>query len=72
MLIKAFEFAEATVIQPFAYFHLVFAGIIGVIVFNESLTWPIVIGSSIVIIAGISSYTLDNITKNLTDTKFKQ
>jgi len=72
ILIKAFEFAEATVVQPFAYFHLVFAGIIGVSIFNESLTWPIVIGSSIVILAGIFSYSLDNITKNLTNKKFKQ
>ncbi|MFL2800360.1 MAG: DMT family transporter [Paracoccaceae bacterium] len=71
-LIKAFEFAEATVVQPFAYFHLVFAGIIGVSIFNESLTWPIIIGSSIVILAGISSYSLDNITKNLTNQKFKE
>ena len=71
-LIKAFEVAEATVVQPFAYFHLVFAGIIGVSIFNESLTWPIIIGSSIVILAGISSYSLDNITKNLTNQKFKK
>ena len=71
-LIKAFESAEATVVQPFAYFHLVFAGIIGVLVFNENLTWPIVIGSSIVILAGISSYSLDNITKYFTNKKFKQ
>ena len=65
VLIKAFEFAEAAVIQPFAYFHLVFAGIIGVLIFNESITWPIILGSSIVIIAGIFSYLLDNIAKNL-------
>ena len=71
-LIKAFEFAEATVVQPFAYFHLVFAGIIGVSIFNESLTWPIIIGSSIVILAGISSYSLDTITKSLTDRKIEQ
>ena len=71
-LIKAFEFAEATVVQPFAYFHLVFAGIIGVSIFNESFSWPIIIGSSIVILAGISSYSLDNITKNITNQKFKQ
>ena len=70
-LIKAFEFAEATVVQPFAYFHLVFASIIGVSIFNENLNWPIVIGSSIVILAGIFSYSLDNITKNLTNKKFK-
>ena len=69
-LIKAFEFAEATVVQPFAYFHLVFASIIGVSIFNESLNWPIVVGSSIVILAGIFSYSLDNITKNLTNKKF--
>ena len=71
-LIKAFESAEATVVQPFAYFHLVFAGIIGVLVFNENLTWPIVIGSSIVILAGISSYSLDNMAKYLTIKKSKQ
>ena len=70
-LIKAFEFAEATVVQPFAYFHLVFASIIGVSIFNESLNWPIVVGSSIVILAGIFSYSLDNITKNLTNKEFK-
>ena len=70
-LIKAFEFAEATVVQPFAYFHLVFASIIGVSIFNESLNWPIVVGSSIVILAGIFSYSLDKITKNLTNKKFK-
>ena len=71
-LIKAFEFAEATVVQPFAYFHLVFASIIGVSIFNESLNWPIVVGSSIVILAGIFSYSLDNITKNLKNKKLKQ
>jgi len=71
-LIKAFEFAEATVVQPFAYFHLVFASIIGVSIFNESLNWPIVVGSSIVILAGIFSYSLDNNTKNLTNKKFNQ
>jgi len=70
-LIKAFEFAEATVIQPFAYFHLVFAGIIGVLIFNESITWTIILGSSIVIFAGIYSYLLDNIAKNLKNKKFK-
>ena len=72
VLIKAFEFAEATVVQPFAYFHLVFAGIIGVLIFNESLTWSIVIGSSIVLLAGISAYSLDTITKSLTDKKIRQ
>jgi len=44
---------------------LVFAGIIGVLIFNESITWPIILGSSIVIIAGILSYLLDNTAKNL-------
>ena len=58
-LIKAFEFAEAKVIQPFGYFHLVFAGIIGILIFNEYLTWAMAIGISIVIFAGVSSYILD-------------
>ena len=72
LLIKAFEFAEAVVIQPFAYFHLVFAGIIGVLIFNESVTWPIILGSSLVIFAGIYSYFLDNISKDLKNEKFEE
>ena len=71
-LIKAFEFAEATVIQPFAYFHLVFAGIIGVLIFNESINLPIILGSSIVIFAGIHSYLLDNIAKNTKNKKLRE
>ena len=64
-LIKAFEFAEATVIQPFGYFHLVFAAVIGILIFNEYLTWAMAIGTSIVIFAGVSSYILDKPPKKM-------
>jgi drug/metabolite transporter (DMT)-like permease len=52
-LIKSYDFAAVSIVQPFAYFHLIFVSIVGVYIFGESLTSNIVIGSIIVIIAGI-------------------
>jgi drug/metabolite transporter (DMT)-like permease len=57
LLIKAFEVAEASSIQPFAFFHLVFASTIGTIFFSEDLTPSILIGSIIVISSGIFYYS---------------
>ena len=53
LLIKSYDFAAVSIVQPFAYFHLIFVSIVGVYIFGESLTSNIVIGSIIVIIAGI-------------------
>ena len=43
LLIKAYENAEASVLQPFTYFQLFFASIIGIIIFNDI----IVVGSGV-------------------------
>jgi drug/metabolite transporter (DMT)-like permease len=45
--------AEAGVVQPFAYFQLIFASLIGVFVFGESLAWNITVGCTIVVGAGL-------------------
>ncbi|KEO59870.1 DMT family transporter [Thioclava indica] len=53
LLIKAYEVAEASAIQPFAYLQLVFAATIGVIVFHEPLEMNVVIGAGVVVCAGL-------------------
>ena len=52
-LIKAYALAQASTIQPFAYFQLVFASIIGVVVFHEAMQLPVILGAAIVVGAGI-------------------
>ena len=37
LLIRAYEVAEASAVQPFAYLQLVFASAIGIFVFGEAL-----------------------------------
>lgn len=53
LLILAYEVAEASAIQPFAYLQLVFASILGITVFNETLRPNVAIGAAIVVCAGI-------------------
>ena len=53
LLIRCYEIAEASALQPFAYFHLVFAVLIGVTVFGEALELNVAIGAAIIVGAGI-------------------
>jgi drug/metabolite transporter (DMT)-like permease len=53
LLIRCYEVAEASVVQPFAYLQLVFASLIGVTVFGEVLERHVVIGAGIVMAAGL-------------------
>lgn len=53
MLIKCYEMAEASAVQPFAYFHLVWAAIIGLTLFGEQIRANVAIGAGIVIAAGL-------------------
>jgi drug/metabolite transporter (DMT)-like permease len=53
MLIRTYELAEASTVQPFAYFQLVFASAVGVAVFGETLEPPVVIGGAVVLAAGL-------------------
>ncbi len=52
-LIRAYELAEASAIQPFAYLQLVFASMIGITVFAETLEPNVAIGAAIVVGAGL-------------------
>ena len=52
-LIRCYEVAEASAVQPFAYLQLVFAATIGLVVFGEHLAWNVALGAAIVIGAGL-------------------
>ncbi|MCF2871773.1 DMT family transporter [Octadecabacter sp. G9-8] len=53
LLIKTYEVAEASAVQPFAYLQLVFASVIGLLVFRETLELNVAIGAGLVVAAGI-------------------
>ena len=53
LLIRCYEVAEASAVQPFAYLQLVFAAAIGLSVFHERLEPNVAIGAVIVIGAGL-------------------
>lgn len=53
LMIRAFEVAEASALQPFAYLQIAFIAILGVVVFQETLRSRVVLGSAIVVGAGL-------------------
>ena len=53
LLIRAYEVAEASAIQPFAYLQLVFASALGITLFGETLRVNVAIGCVIVVCAGL-------------------
>lgn len=55
LMIRTYAVAEAAAVQPFAYLQLVFVTIMGVLVFNEVLTLPTLIGAGIVVAAGLAA-----------------
>lgn len=53
LLIKTYEVAEASAVQPFAYLQLVFAAAIGIVVFGESVQPNVALGAALVVGAGL-------------------
>lgn len=53
LLIKCYEVAEASAVQPFAYLQLVFASSIGILIFGEVLRLNVAIGGAVVVMAGL-------------------
>ncbi len=53
LLLKCYEAAEASSVQPFAYLQIVFVSIIGITIYGETLALPVVIGTAIIVAAGI-------------------
>lgn len=53
LLIKTYELAEASAVQPFAYLQLPFASALGMVAFGETLRSNVAIGAAIVVGAGL-------------------
>lgn len=53
LLIRCYEVAEASAVQPFAYFQLVFASAIGILLFGEEVRANLVLGAAIIVSAGV-------------------
>jgi len=53
LLIRCYEVAEASEVQPFAYLQLVFASAIGMVIFRETLEPHVALGAAIVVGAGL-------------------
>ena len=53
LLIKCYEVAEASAVQPFAYLQLIWASLIGVIIFGEKITTNVLLGACILVGAGL-------------------
>ena len=64
LLIKTYDVAEASAVQPFAYFQLVFATAVGVLVFDETLYANVVLGAIIVVGAGLFTLWRERATQS--------
>jgi drug/metabolite transporter (DMT)-like permease len=53
LLIRCYEVAEASAVQPFAYFQIVFVSIAGITIFGETLQPNVALGVAIVVAAGL-------------------
>ncbi|MCT4558158.1 MAG: DMT family transporter [Pelagimonas sp.] len=52
-LIKCYDYAEASAVQPFAYLHLVWASGLGIFLFGETLKLNVAFGAAIIVSAGL-------------------
>ncbi|MFN6951890.1 MAG: DMT family transporter, partial [Albidovulum sp.] len=53
LMIRAFEVAEASALQPFAYLLLPFAATLGITVFGDRLALNVALGAGIVVASGL-------------------
>lgn len=65
LLIKCYEVAEASAVQPFAYLQLPFASIIGLLVFNEMVEAHVIVGVTLVVAAGLFTLWRERMTKTV-------
>jgi len=56
LLIKCYEVAEASAVQPFAYLQLVFAALIGITLFGETIRTNVALGAALIVAAGLFTF----------------
>ncbi|MDT8854555.1 DMT family transporter [Paracoccaceae bacterium Fryx2] len=62
LLIRSYEVAEASAVQPFAYLQLVFISVLGLLVFGETLETNVAIGAGVVVAAGLFTLWRQRVT----------
>ncbi|MFK7835201.1 MAG: DMT family transporter [Sulfitobacter sp.] len=63
LLIRCYEAAEASAVQPFAYFQLVFVSIIGVTIFGETIRLNVAFGVAIIVAAGLFTFWRESLQR---------
>lgn len=63
LLIRCYDVAEASAVQPFAYLQLVFATTIAIPVFGETIETNVAIGAVIVVGAGLFTLYREQVTR---------
>jgi len=53
LLIRCYEVAEASAVQPFAYLQLVFVSVLGIVVFSETIRTNVAFGAALIVAAGL-------------------
>ena len=67
MLIRCYEVAEASAVQPFTYLQLVFGSTIGVLIFGEVVKLNVAVGAVLVVTAGLFTLWRARVALTLTD-----
>ena len=63
LLIRCYEVAEASAVQPFAYFQLAFAALIGITIFGETLQFNVALGTGTIIAAGLFTFWSEHLQR---------
>lgn len=53
LLLKCYQVAEASSVQPFAYLQIAFVSVIGITIYDEDLALPVIVGAALIIAAGL-------------------
>jgi drug/metabolite transporter (DMT)-like permease len=56
LLIRCYEAAEASAVQPFAYLQLVFASAIGIAAFGEVVEINVAVGAGLIVAVGLFTF----------------
>lgn len=64
LLIKCYEAAEASAVQPFAYLQLPWAAMLGLVVFGEVLRANVAIGAALVVAAGLFTFWREHLKRS--------
>jgi drug/metabolite transporter (DMT)-like permease len=63
LMIRCYEVAEASAVQPFAYLHLIFIAFIGVLIFGETVSFNVIAGATIIVLAGLFTFWRESLQR---------